>query len=713
MLKRLIIITLALLQLAAFSQNQQRIDSLSNLARSRKNDSTKAGLYLKISSEYWSDDPAKCRQYAEMAMAVAKEIRSAGLIFSANKNIASACSFAGNIAEALHYDRQALKEAAGSGDDKKIMEVCLFLGNDLTAFSKYDSANVILDLGIKIAKKYNDQKTLCKLYINKGNNLYYHAQYDSSEIYFQSGLKTSIALKDTDSMVMLYNNIASIRLFRGISDSIVIEYVMNSIKINEKKKDYLRLGDNYSTLASAYNVRKNNEKAIYYLKMGIVAFGKGKNEMKTVNLLVSISDLFRDMNKKDSAGYYADLAIQRGERNQFKHGLAAAYSIKGQILSDKADYIPAERYLQMAYREFSEIKDGEGMLLSGNYLANVLMKQKKYKLAETIATKIFHLADTLKNYQASKTSSLTLSDIFHNTGNDAKAYQYLKCFIAAEDTITRTENAHLLEEMVTKYETKKKDNEILLLNNDKLNNEKKILQQSQSIILISAVAILLFLAAFIFLLLTRQRKIKSDLLFQKTEMKFLRSQVNPHFISNALLAIRPFIRQSPDVAEEYLEKYSTLMRDVLINSELDSISLEEEFSMLKKYMDLESFRVDNRFNYSVTIDPSIDAEAVKVPPLIFQPIVENAIKYGIAGRPGKGDISIFVSRENNTLRCILENTCSGAMPATPAAVKKRKSFGLKINRDRLTLLSKEKKGKWYLDLVPVTDGMKVQMGIPL
>lgn len=713
MLKALIVFTLVFFQLIVYSQNQHRIDSLSNLARQCKNDSLTASLYLKISDEYWSDDPSKCKQFAQMALNVSKKIKSYVLMSMAYKNLGCASTFTGNLSEALVYDRLSLQAAVLSRDDHNVMNVCLEMGDDLTAYSKFDSASMILDIGIRIAKKFDDQHVLCKLYINKGNNSYYHAQYDSSEMFFQAGLKLSIEVKDTVSMVKLYNNIASIRLYRGIADSIVINYVMNAIKINEKKKDYLNLGDCYATLASAYNIRKNNERAISYLKIGIGSFAKAKNEKKSVNLLVSIADLYRESNLMDSAEYYADLAIERGERNQFEHGLAAAYSIKGRILSDHSDYKTAERYLQKAFLEFSETKDGEGTLISGNYLAIVLMKQDKYKMAESVAVKVFHLADTLKSYQALKTASMTLSEIFHTLGNDAKALEYLKFYIAADDTITKTENARLLEEMVTKYETKKKDNEILLLNNDKLLSERKILQQSRSIILITSIAILLLLATIIFFLLLRQRQTKYNLQIQKLEMKFLRSQLKPHFICNALLAIRNYIRQYPGIAEEYLDKYSTLMRDVLINSEQETISLEDEFSMLKKYMDLESLRVNNGFTYDFTIDSSIDAEAVKIPPLILQPIVENAIWHGIAGHTEKGNITIHVSRENMMLQCIVENTCSGAQKIEMVLAKKEKSFGLKISRDRLNLLSKEKRSKWYLELIPIIDGTKVQLGIPL
>lgn len=151
------------------------------------------------------------------------------------------------------------------------------------------------------------------MYINKGNNLYSLSQFDSCEIYYKEGLKESIAINDSERIVQLYNNIATIRLQRGISDSVVMYYLMNAILINEKMENYLNLGIAI-LLASAYDIRKNHNKAIYYLKKGIETYTRIKNELKTVTLYVSLADQYRALNMKDSAVFYADIAIEKEKK---------------------------------------------------------------------------------------------------------------------------------------------------------------------------------------------------------------------------------------------------------------------------------------------------------------------------------------------------------------------------------------------------------------
>ena len=130
-------------------------------------------------------------------------------------------------------------------------------------------------------------------------------------------------------------------------------------------------------------------------------------------------------------------------------------------------------------------------------------------------------------------------------------------------------------------------------------------------------------------------------------------------------------------------------------------------------MELEALRVENGFDFEIKIDPSIDEEVIKVPPLILQPVVENAIWHGIAGKAARGKILIGISMGHNILRCDVENFCGGGYILETPYEKRGKSFGLQITRDRLKILSKEKRKKWYLESIPQVTGMKVQLGIPV
>jgi LytS/YehU family sensor histidine kinase len=96
----------------------------------------------------------------------------------------------------------------------------------------------------------------------------------------------------------------------------------------------------------------------------------------------------------------------------------------------------------------------------------------------------------------------------------------------------------------------------------------------------------------------------------------------------------------------YLTKFSTLMRQVLENSEEEKISLQEEISMLENYMQLEALRLPNGFDYEILLDKNIDGANTMIPPLILQPMVENAIWHGLMQKEEKGKLWIRFFKED-------------------------------------------------------------------
>jgi len=180
---------------------------------------------------------------------------------------------------------------------------------------------------------------------------------------------------------------------------------------------------------------------------------------------------------------------------------------------------------------------------------------------------------------------------------------------------------------------------------------------------------------------------------QKTtelEMQALRAQMNPHFIFNSLNSINRFILQNNRTqASEFLTKFSKLVRLILQNSRAPLITLESELESLRLYIELEALRFDYHFNYKITIPESLDIFSLKVPPLIVQPYVENAIWHGLMHKDERGNLEIEVSEENELL--ILRIADDGVGRKYASALKRRfpsdhKSMGLQITADRIERL---------------------------
>jgi ligand-binding sensor domain-containing protein/two-component sensor histidine kinase len=181
-----------------------------------------------------------------------------------------------------------------------------------------------------------------------------------------------------------------------------------------------------------------------------------------------------------------------------------------------------------------------------------------------------------------------------------------------------------------------------------------------------------------------------ELKLQNLEMQSLRSQMNPHFIFNTLNSINSFIIQNhTDLASEYLTKFSKLMRNILEHSKQETVSLQKELQTLNMYLELESVRLEHKFDYSIIIDKSIVSETLQVPSLIIQPFVENALWHGLHNKKGSGHIQINITPLSESTMSI-SITDDGIGRKAAGELKKdqmqHKSYGIEITSTRLQLL---------------------------
>jgi hypothetical protein len=204
---------------------------------------------------------------------------------------------------------------------------------------------------------------------------------------------------------------------------------------------------------------------------------------------------------------------------------------------------------------------------------------------------------------------------------------------------------------------------------------------------------IIILASFIIISIfrTRIKKIRDDAFIQnqlkELEMKALKAQMNPHFIYNALNSIQALV--ASDKKEEgihYIGSFSRLLWQVLDNSENNVISLDKELETLGLYIQLESLRLDMPLNYEKIIPENIVPEFERIPPLILQPFVENALWHGLSRKEGEKEIKITVSLNTAWLICDITDNGIGRHKAeiwkSDSSVL-HQSKGIEITRKRL------------------------------
>ena len=176
----------------------------------------------------------------------------------------------------------------------------------------------------------------------------------------------------------------------------------------------------------------------------------------------------------------------------------------------------------------------------------------------------------------------------------------------------------------------------------------------------------------------------------KLEMQVLRAQMNPHFIFNSLNSINRFILQNKQTeASKYLIKFSRLIRLIMQNSQSALIPLKRELDALRLYLELEAIRFDNHFKFTISLGNNTEVYYLKVPPLIFQPYVENAIWHGLMHKEEKGALNIEVNQENSSLIIKIQDDGIGRKMAAKVAGKsatRHQPMGLQITAERITML---------------------------
>lgn len=229
-------------------------------------------------------------------------------------------------------------------------------------------------------------------------------------------------------------------------------------------------------------------------------------------------------------------------------------------------------------------------------------------------------------------------------------------------------------------------------------------------------------------LLLEKREIEqeiSNLQLQKAEleMKALKAQMNPHFISNSLNAINLFILQNnKEQASAYLTKFARLIRTILRYSESSLIELRLELETLQIYMDLEKLRFDDHFDFSIHVDPEIDINNTRIPPLLLQPYVENAVWHGLMQKEEKGHLQVDISKEDSLLVCRITDDGIGRENARLQKQKNeplKESLGIKITTERIALMKTKGQDKLQVTINDLVNpdqtpaGTEVILKIPI
>jgi len=313
-----------------------------------------------------------------------------------------------------------------------------------------------------------------------------------------------------------------------------------------------------------------------------------------------------------------------------------------------------------------------------------------------------------------------LADLWEFKDDFKKSKEFFLEAASVEEIISNDRNRRYLADLISRSETEKKNSQIeVLAKENEIINLK--LRRNQNTLLIGALLLALF--TLMLYILYRQAQLKSDKKMLTLEQTMLRSQMNPHFLFNSLNSIKLYIiNNEKKNAVHYLNKFSKLVRKILEASSLKEIPLAEELETVELYMTIENIRFSNEIQFKIIIDEGIDPHIVKIPSLILQPFLENALWHGLSSKDGDKSILLHLSRGKKGYIdiSITDNGVGREVAAKlkESKVLKRKSVGIKITKERLANFSKDFQNTFQLEIVDLfnakgaASGTEVILHIP-
>lgn len=550
---------------------------------------------------------------------------------------------------------------------------------------------------------------------------YKESKYDSIILYADKGIKafeTSTVKRDFDEQNLLqlnYQKAFALSILNKHSEAIVCyqkaldlnkkyPYKWKSFIIAGKARSHYDMGNDSLALESFLKLTKDSlymsitrSFVTTYERIGGIYYASQDLEKSKYYFRKSLDKSINSSYKADLASIYGSLG---GIYFRRKNIDSVLYYYKKSIYSDKefgiGDYYGAieDNQFHKGYVNIFEGALEKGIFDLQKLKSKLILATKKTKGDKELMLKIIE----------------TLVIAYEKQGNYKECHNLLTETFDFLDAFHKGQLKENLQELETQYQTKEKDFEI---------NQLEKTQEQQDTIINQQKTIGLGLGGFLVILsglgylFWRQRKLKNEYEKENLEQRLLRSQMNPHFIGNAMNTVSALVEKQSENTIPYINKLSNLFRLVLTNSREEFVSLEDELITIKSYLELQS-NFSKEFDFSVTIDKDIDVEEMIIPPMLIQPFIENAIIHGLSNMKSRGQINVDIKqKDKGLLLCKISDNGVGYGKSNDVGIsKKHNSVSGGIIKERLEVLKNKFKVNSRVLVKEIEKGTTVELYLP-
>ena len=641
------------------------------------------------------------------------------ILIIAPLSIFSQNNYSQSTIEKLHELRENVNIAFEKDDSLSISRAYYKLALKFDYIGESDSCDYFYRKALSIANNIKNSKAIAVISNSLATSYSDKGLHDEAEEIYSEVVDRFLSLKDTSAAAGVMLNLSAEYVDIGKYEK-ALEIALNALDFKLSVADSSNIAAYYVQIGVLFNSVGNTAKWIEYIQ---IANSLAKQNTKygdfyrRMDILNELGAYYLGEEDNEKAECYYDTLYTQSSKNDYVAGITSSLSNLIPILKKQNRYSDALEFAQTAFKLSESSKKTYKIITSLIEIAELNILLSKPRLAEKTLLKAMEMASKFNFPNELITVYNLLSEINSESKNYAKAYFYTKKYQTLKDSIEGKNTKQIIAELETKYQTEKKDNQIELLNKENLIQEDKIAFQNRTVI-----GLILFcvLVITLFILFYTQSKLKAQNRVLNIHQKLLRSQMNPHFIFNALIAIQNYILKNKKFeASDYLAQFASLMRSILESSRDDFILLSREIELLEYYVSLQQLRFEDSFRFNLEIDNNIDVENLQIPPMLIQPFIENAVEHGLRKTIDADKIlSVKYILDNNSLNIYIEDNGIGIEKSLENMGKKHQSYAMEITKERLMNITKIYKENIHIVIQDLSQhenrrGTQIKFIIPL
>ncbi|NIF06894.1 tetratricopeptide repeat protein [Chryseobacterium sp. Tr-659] len=528
-------------------------------------------------------------------------------------------------------------------------------------------------------------------------------------------LRKAIDSKNESAQADSYYNIGE-TFFNGGNFPKSEEYYTKAKKLYEKLNDKPNIEKATRRLAQSQEKQNKINPAISNYNMAAQVSYSEKSKAVNSNDVARLSSSTPEL-KAEAIQNNINISSKEVEKTD----LAESYSQLADVNMQQKDMYKAEENLNTAYK-ISKREAPQQALAINQKLADLYVENKNFDKAIEAKKKVLKEDFVKENSQEKVNQIQELADIYIKKNDPNEAVDLLKNAygialdkghtLEAQKSVKKLDSLYAisgnvdasvklyrdflgkLPDLVSK-DRSLVDNKILEDTEQRisqLEKEKELkdeLIRKKNVFNYSLIGVLILLTGLIIFIFRTLKKVQAK--NKKIALQSLRREMNPHFIFNSLNSVNHFIATNNELeANQYLTKFSKLMRGVMENSTEDFIPFQQELDLLQNYLALEKTRFTDKFDYEIEVDDDLNMQHLQIPGMLIQPFLENAIWHGLRYRTEKGFLKLNFEKSGQDLKIIIEDNGIGIEESKKQKTqhqKTREGRGMKNTLERIQLLN--------------------------